>query len=65
MSYCGRLSFGLMADYDALPDLGDLIADIEGALFDLGRAAETERHPWRMGARDSRRAPPTPPATAR
>lgn len=60
MSYCGRLSFGLMADYDALPDLGDLISDLEGALFDLGRAAETERHPWRMGARTTVRSAHTP-----
>jgi WS/DGAT/MGAT family acyltransferase len=52
MSYCGRISFGLLADYDALPDLGDLVSDLEGALFDLGRAAEVERHPWRMGSRD-------------
>ena len=46
MSYCGRLSFGLLADYDALPDLGDVVADFKGALFDLGRAAETDRHRW-------------------
>ena len=64
MSYCGRLSFGLMADYDAMPDLGDLIADLEGALFDLGRAAETERHPWRMGQRDSVQTAHTPRAAA-
>ena len=51
-SYFGRISFGLLADYDALPDLGDLVSDLEGALFDLGRAAEVERHPWRMGSRD-------------
>ncbi len=48
MSYCGRLCFGLLADYDAVPDLGDLVDDLEGAMFDLARAAETERHPWRM-----------------
>ena len=46
MSYCGRLSFGLLADYDALPDLGDVVADFRGALFDLARAAETDRHRW-------------------
>ncbi len=65
MSYCGRLSFGLMADYDAVPDLGDLVADLEGALFDLGRAAETERHPWRMHERDGGvRSAHTPDAAA-
>ena len=46
MSYCGRLSFGLLADYDALPDLGDVVADLGGALFDLARAAETDNHRW-------------------
>jgi len=46
MSYCGRLSFGLLADYDALPDLGDVVADFQGALFDLARAAETDNHRW-------------------
>jgi hypothetical protein len=46
MSYCGRLSFGLLADYDQLPDLGDVVGDFKGALFDLGRAAETDRHRW-------------------
>jgi len=64
MSYCGRLSFGIMADFDAVPDLGDLIADLEGALFDLGRAAETERHPWRMRERDGVRTAHTPDAAA-
>lgn len=62
MSYCGRMGFGLMADYDAVPDLGDLIADLEGALFDLGRAAETERHPWRMHDREGVRSAHTPDA---
>lgn len=46
MSYCGRLSFGLLADYDTLPDLGDVVGDFKAALFDLGRAAETDRHRW-------------------
>ena len=46
MSYCGRLSFGLLADYDALPDLGDVVADFQGALFDLARASETDNHRW-------------------
>lgn len=51
MSYDGRLTFGLLADYDALPDLGELVEDLEGAIFDLGRAAEVERHPWRLHER--------------
>jgi diacylglycerol O-acyltransferase len=64
MSYSGRISFGLMADYDAIPDLGDLVTDMEGALFDLGRAAETERHPWRMHERGSVHTAHTPDAAA-
>jgi hypothetical protein len=57
MSYCGRLCFGLLADFDALPDLDDLVGELEGAMFDLGRAAETGRHPWRMTGRDDAGAP--------
>lgn len=43
MSYCGRLCFGLLADYDALPDLGDVVEDFEAAMFELAMAAETGR----------------------
>jgi hypothetical protein len=64
MSYCGRLSFGLLADYDALPDLGDLVTDMESALFDLARAAETGRRTWRMGAHDGVRSAHTPTSGA-
>ncbi len=60
MSYCGRLCFGLLADYDAIPDLGDLVTDFEGAMFDLARAAETERHPWPMSERHSLTSAHTP-----
>jgi hypothetical protein len=41
MSYCGRLCFGLLADYDAMPDLGDVVEDFEAAMFELALAAET------------------------
>lgn len=40
MSYDGRLGFGLLADYDALPGLTDLAADLERAIDALERAAE-------------------------
>jgi diacylglycerol O-acyltransferase len=43
MSYCGRLCFGLLADYDSMPDLGDVVEDFEGAMFELALAAETGR----------------------
>jgi hypothetical protein len=39
MSYCGRLGIGLLGDYDALPDLGDIVDDLEAAIADLARAA--------------------------
>jgi hypothetical protein len=51
MSYDGRLGFGLLADYDALPDLEALADDLEAAIADLARAA---------GAREGPRAVRTP-----
>ena len=45
MSYCGRLCFGLLADYDAIPDLGDIVDDFRAAMFELALAAETTRQP--------------------
>ena len=39
MSYNGRLGFGLLADYDALPDLADVQAALREAIGQLARAA--------------------------
>ncbi|HEY7622026.1 MAG TPA: wax ester/triacylglycerol synthase family O-acyltransferase [Solirubrobacteraceae bacterium] len=39
MSYDGRLAFGLLGDYDAMPDLEALADDLRGAIADLSRAA--------------------------
>jgi WS/DGAT/MGAT family acyltransferase len=39
MSYDGRLGFGLLGDYDAMPDLEDLADDLEHAITELSRAA--------------------------
>jgi len=39
MSYNGRLNFGLLADYDALPDIERLSSYLEGAIDDLALAA--------------------------
>ena len=64
MSYCGRLSFGLLADYDSLPDLGDVVGDFKAALFDLGRAAETDRHRWDSAEHDSLFSAHTPDGEA-
>src|ERR671926_647847 len=35
MSYNGKLDFGLLADYDAIPDLDDLAADLAAARDEL------------------------------
>ncbi len=39
MSYNGHLGFGLLADYDALPDLDAIAHDLEHAIRRLARAA--------------------------
>jgi diacylglycerol O-acyltransferase len=45
MSYDGGIDYGLLGDYDALPDI-DLIADgIEQSLAELLRAARSKRRP--------------------
>ncbi len=40
MSYNGRLGFGLLADYDALPELESIAADLRRAIAALARAAK-------------------------
>jgi WS/DGAT/MGAT family acyltransferase len=39
MSYDGHLGFGLLGDYDALPDLEDLAGDLAASVTALSRAA--------------------------
>ncbi len=39
MSYDGRLGFGLLADYDALPDLDSIAGHLRDAIEDLASAA--------------------------
>jgi diacylglycerol O-acyltransferase / wax synthase len=39
MSYDGQVNFGLVADYDAMPDLGALAADLEESIQELAVAA--------------------------
>ena len=39
MSYDGHLGFGLLGDYDALPDLEQIADDLKWAIASLGRAA--------------------------
>ncbi len=39
MSYDGQLGFGLLADYDAIPELEEIARELEGAIEGLARAA--------------------------
>jgi WS/DGAT/MGAT family acyltransferase len=39
MSYDGRIDFGLLGDYDAMPDLDDLATDLHDAIDELAGAA--------------------------
>jgi diacylglycerol O-acyltransferase / wax synthase len=39
MSYNGRIDFGLLADYDALPDLEDVATALEDSIAELAAAA--------------------------
>jgi diacylglycerol O-acyltransferase len=43
MSYNGHLGFGLLGDYDALPDLDAIALDLEHAVRQLARAAHVPR----------------------
>ena len=45
MSYDGRLGFGLLGDYDAMPDLEQLAADLETAIAALSGAAGVTEPP--------------------
>jgi diacylglycerol O-acyltransferase / wax synthase len=39
MSYNGAIDFGLIGDYDAVPDLDDLATDLEASISELSEAA--------------------------
>ena len=54
MSYDGRVFFGLLGDYDSMPDLDDVAADLQTAISELGTAAGVPA----KGARRSGRARP-------
>jgi diacylglycerol O-acyltransferase / wax synthase len=47
MSYNGRIDFGLVADYDALPDLGDVAAGLDAAIAELAAVAGVGVEPRR------------------
>jgi diacylglycerol O-acyltransferase len=50
LSYNGKISFGLVGDFDAMPDLEDLAADFSHAMVELEEAAgiETADRPIRQ-----------------
>ena len=45
MSYDGALNFGLLGDYDAMPDLEQLAGDLAGAIDELALAAGVDAAP--------------------
>jgi diacylglycerol O-acyltransferase / wax synthase len=47
LSYNGTMNFGLVGDFDAMPDLEDLAGDFEAALEDLREAAHVPAPPAR------------------
>ncbi len=62
MSYNGGMDFGLLGDYDAMPDLDELGRDLEVALEELaGRRQEgdeghePQRRPRRSAPRQAQR----------
>jgi WS/DGAT/MGAT family acyltransferase len=59
MSYDGRLNFGLLGDYDALPDIDALAGDLRAALDELLVAARERR-----GTSNGRARIPAPAATS-
>jgi diacylglycerol O-acyltransferase / wax synthase len=43
VSYDGAIDFGLVADFEAVPELDELAADFEAAIEELARAADVRR----------------------
>jgi WS/DGAT/MGAT family acyltransferase len=64
MSYNGRLGFGLLGDFDALPDLEAIGAELEGAIDDLAAAAGADERLARTGPRFQPTPAPGPAPTS-
>ncbi len=62
MSYCGQLGFGLLADYDAVPDVDEIATELAAAIDELAALAGSARHPRRARRSDGRKAPAKAPA---
>ncbi|MGI8557990.1 MAG: WS/DGAT/MGAT family O-acyltransferase [Solirubrobacteraceae bacterium] len=60
MSYAGRLGFGLLADFDALPAVEEIAVALELSIEELAKAA---RGPRTARRRPASRARPAPAAT--
>ena len=63
MSYNGQLGFGLLGDYDALPELEALGNDVDWAVSQLARAAGAPRPKNASPLRASDRRAPAVPAS--
>jgi diacylglycerol O-acyltransferase len=60
MSYKGRLDFGLLGDYDAMPDIDDLGLFLDDALVELLEAARRQAKPRkRTGAKSGKAGAPS------
>jgi diacylglycerol O-acyltransferase len=65
MSYDGHLGFGLLGDYDALPELELIVQDLRRAIASLARAAGVSRAPAKTTAPRKAAAPPKATRRAR
>jgi diacylglycerol O-acyltransferase / wax synthase len=62
MSYDGHLGFGLLGDFDALPDLETIVGDLDWAIASLSRAAGVSTTKKKRAAKKAR--PAKDPAAA-
>ena len=53
MSYNGNVDFGLIGDYDLVPDLEELAADLDAAVAELSAATGGEK-PKRRARKQAR-----------
>src|SRR5687768_8959110 len=60
MSYNGQVNFGLIGDYDAIPDLEVLASDLEASLAELAELAPALKKPRKRAPKSAARAKATP-----
>jgi diacylglycerol O-acyltransferase len=65
MSYDGHLGFGLLADYDALPELETIVQDLKWAIASLARAAGVRSGGARTSAKPRKTTRRSSPAAKR